>query len=115
MSGFTVLAVPYFFQAGQSSTSFAVALLMFMATAPPRLHDDLGPVLAELGLGDPYGLRHVLMRERRVDDFVAVIRQVRRLHAADRRVPAVEEENGGHGRRWLSFAGSLANLCFVVT
>jgi len=34
---FTVLTVPYFFHAGQSKTSFASPLLMFMATAPPRL------------------------------------------------------------------------------
>jgi hypothetical protein len=35
--GLTILTVPHFFHAGQSSTSFAEPLLMFMATAPPRL------------------------------------------------------------------------------
>ena len=34
VSGFTVLAVPNFFQAVQSSTSFASPLLMVTATAP---------------------------------------------------------------------------------
>lgn len=37
VSAFTVLTVPYFFHAGQSSTSLASPLSMFMATAPPRL------------------------------------------------------------------------------
>ena len=74
MPGFTVLAVPYFFQAGQSRTSFASPLLMFMATAPPlaRSDDDLGPVLVELGLGDADGLAEVLVGQLRVDDLVAV-------------------------------------------
>ena len=35
--GFTVLDVPYFFDAGQRRTTFALPLLMFMAAAPPRL------------------------------------------------------------------------------
>ena len=35
--GFTVLAVPYFLQAGHIRTSLASPLLMFIATAPPRL------------------------------------------------------------------------------
>jgi hypothetical protein len=34
--GFTVLTVPYFFQAGQSSTSGVSSLSRFMARAPPR-------------------------------------------------------------------------------
>jgi hypothetical protein len=34
--GLTAVAVPYFFHAGQSSTSFAPPLSMFMARAPPR-------------------------------------------------------------------------------
>ena len=34
--GFTVLAAPHVFQPGQSRTSLAEPLLMFMATAPPR-------------------------------------------------------------------------------
>jgi hypothetical protein len=37
VQGFTVLALPCFFQAGQSRTSRASPLLMLMATAPPRL------------------------------------------------------------------------------
>ena len=35
VSGFTVLAVPHFFHDGQSRTSLATPLLMFMATALP--------------------------------------------------------------------------------
>ena len=67
--GFTVLAVPYFFQAGQSRTSFASPLSMFMATAPPRLEsdDDLGLVLVELGLGDADGFGEVVVGKRRVE------------------------------------------------
>ena len=74
MPGFTVLAVPYFFQAGQSRTSRASPLLMFMATAPPRRRadDHLRLVLVELGLGDPDGLGEVLVGQLRVDDLVAV-------------------------------------------
>src|SRR5208282_2543438 len=34
--GFTVLAIPNFFQAGQRRTSRASRLMMFRATAPPR-------------------------------------------------------------------------------
>jgi hypothetical protein len=34
--GLTVLVDPHFFQAGQSRTSFASPLRMFIATAPPR-------------------------------------------------------------------------------
>ena len=35
--GFTVVAVPHFFQAGQRRTRGVFPLSMFMATAPPRL------------------------------------------------------------------------------
>ena len=38
VSGFTVVAVPHRFHAGQSSTSGVLPDLMFMATAPPRLN-----------------------------------------------------------------------------
>ena len=46
--GFTVLAVPHFFHPGQRRTSFAEPLLMFTATAPPRLNatTTLGWVLS---------------------------------------------------------------------
>jgi hypothetical protein len=57
---------------------------MFMATAPPPAgaDDRLGPVLVELGLGDPDRLGEVLVRQCRVDDLVAVLRQVGGFHAA---------------------------------
>ena len=95
MPGFTVLAVPYFFQAGQSRTSLASPLSMFIATAPPRdrADDDLGLVLVELGLGDLDGLGEVFVGQCRVDDLVAVLRQEGRLDAARDRLPAVEEED----------------------
>ena len=95
MSGFTVLAVPYFFQAGQSSTSFASPLLMFMATAPPRLDPTTtwGRCLSNSAWAMRDRLGEVLVGQLRVDDLVAVVLQVRRLHAAGDRLPAVEEEN----------------------
>ena len=93
--GFTVLAVPRFFQAGQSRTSLASPLLMFMATAPPR--DDpttttwAGACRTRPGrCGRP---RRSRRRQGRVDDLVAVLLQVGRLDAAGDRVPAVEEED----------------------
>ena len=61
--------------------------------APARPDDDLGLVLVELGLGDADGLGEVVVGQRRVDDLVAVVLQVGRLHAARDRVPAVEEED----------------------
>ncbi len=47
----------------------------------------------ELGLGDPDGLGKIIVGQRRVDDFVAVIDQVGRFDAAGNRTPAVEEED----------------------
>ena len=75
--------------------------------------------------GDPYGLLHVIVGQRRVDDLVAVVLQVRRLYAARDGVPAVEEEDGGHanllhklskvvGVSFLNPAIEFLNeLCFV--
>ena len=95
MSGFTVFAVPYFFHAGQSRTSFASPLSMFMATAPPRLDPTTtwGWCVVELGLGDSDGLGEILVRQLRIDDLVAVVFQEGRLDAAWNRLPAVEEED----------------------
>ena len=100
MPGFTVLAVPHFFQAGQSRTSRASPLLMFMATAPPldEPTTTCGLVLVELVLGDPDGLLEVVVGQLRVDDLVAVVLEVGRFDAARNRLPAVEEEDG-HGAK----------------
>jgi len=97
VSGFAVLTVPYFLHAGQISTSFASPLLMFIAAAPIQPDDDLRLMFVELGQGDPVCLLHVFVGQRRVDDFVAVVLQERRLDAARDRVPAVEEKNGHQG------------------
>ena len=93
--GFTVLAVPYFFQAGQSSTSFASPLSMFMATAPPRLDPTTtwGWCLSNSAWAMRTASAKSSCGQRRVDDLVAVVLQVGRLHAAGDRVPAVEEED----------------------
>ena len=109
--GFTVLAVPHFFQAGQSRTSRASPLLMFIATAPPRDEPTTTCrlVLVELGLGDLDGLGEVLVGQLRVDDLVAVLGQEGRLDAAWDRLPAVEEEDF-HRRIWDSFARSPASV-----
>ena len=61
--------------------------------APARPDDDLRLMFVELGLGDADGLLHVLIGQRRVDDLVAVVFQVGRLHAAWDRVPAVQEKD----------------------
>jgi hypothetical protein len=50
-------------------------------------------VPAELGLGNPEGSGEVFIGQGRVDDFVAVLRQVAGLDAARHRLPTVEEED----------------------
>jgi hypothetical protein len=50
-------------------------------------------VLIERGLGDPDGFGEVFVRQRRIDDLVAVVLQVGRLHAAWDGVPAVQKED----------------------
>jgi hypothetical protein len=71
-------------------------------------HDRLGPVLVELGLDDPDRLGEVLVRQFRVDDLVAVLRQVGGLHAAWNGLPAVEEEDS-HGIGPYPIIGFTAN------
>ena len=95
MSGLTVLAVPHFFQAGQSRTSFARTAVDVHRHGPAsaRTDDHLGLMLIELGLGDTDGPGEIFVRQFWVEDFVAVRGEVRRLYAARDRLPAVEEEN----------------------
>ena len=77
--GFTVLADPHWFHAGQSRTSRASPLLMFIATAPPARSDDhIGLVLVELVLGDLDGL----LWELGIEDRVAVVLEKGRFDAA---------------------------------
>jgi hypothetical protein len=56
-------------------------------------YDDIGPVLVELSLGGADSLGEVLVREGRVEDFVAVLRKEGRFDAAWDGVPAVEAED----------------------
>ena len=65
-------------------------------TTTGRSHDNLGLVLVELSLGDSDSLSKVVVRQLGVDDGVAVILQVRRFDATWDRMPAVEDEDGGH-------------------
>jgi hypothetical protein len=53
----------------------------------------LGLVHVELLLGDLDGLGEIIVRQNRIDDLMAVLRQVLRFDAAWDRVPAVEEED----------------------
>ncbi len=76
--GFTVLADPHWFHAGQSRTSRAPPLLMFIATAPPRSDDHIGLVLVELLLGDLDGL----LWELGIEDRVAVVFEKGRFDTA---------------------------------
>jgi hypothetical protein len=48
-------------------------------------------VTVGLGLSEADGLGEVFVWQRRVNDLVAVVLEVRRLHSADQRVPAVED------------------------
>jgi hypothetical protein len=50
-------------------------------------------VAVVLGLGHAHRLLEVLVRQLRVDDLVALLRQERRLDAARDRLPAVQEED----------------------
>ncbi len=53
----------------------------------------VGRCLSNSALRDADGFSHVLVGQRWVDDIVAVVLQVRWLHAAWDRVPAVKEED----------------------
>src|SRR5262249_9474936 len=61
--------------------------------APARSHDDLRPVLFELGLGDADCCSEIVIRQRGIDDFVTVFSEVRRFDAPGNRSPAVDEED----------------------
>ena len=61
--------------------------------APAGTNDHIGPMPVELGLGDADGGVEVVVRQGRVQDLMAVVLQVGRLHAAWGRLPAVEEKN----------------------
>ena len=63
---------------------------------PAGTDNDIGPVLVELGLGDADGSIEIVVGQGRVQDFVAVVLEIGRFHAAWCRLPAVEEEDG-HG------------------
>ena len=95
MPGFTVLAVPHFFQAGQSRTSRAPPLLMFIATAPPR--DEPTTTCGWCLSNSAWAIRtacvEVFIGQRRIDDLVAVLDQEGRLDAAWDGLPAVKEED----------------------
>lgn len=84
MPGFTVVAVPYFFQAGpkQHELCFAAVHVHGDCPASARSHDGLWMMLVELGLGDADGLDEIFVGQRRIADLVAAALQVRRLHAA---------------------------------
>jgi hypothetical protein len=97
VSGFTVLAVPHFFHAGQSKTSRAAVDIHGHGTASRRADDHIRLVLVELLLGDPDGLGEILVGQLRVDDGMAVVLEVGRLDATRDRLPAVKEENFHEG------------------
>ena len=109
--GFTVLAVPHFFHAGQSRTSRASPLLMFIATAPPLdeptttwgwcLSNSAWAILtaSSKSSSGSFGLM----------TSWPCLGQEGRLDAARDRLPAVEEEDF-HRRRWTSFARSPASV-----
>ena len=81
MPGFTVLADPHWFHAGQSRTSRASPLLMFIATAPPRLDPTTtwGLCLSTSSLlGDLDGL----LCELGIEDRVAMVLEKGRFDAA---------------------------------
>lgn len=46
----------------------------------------------KLRLGDPHGLLEVLVGQLWIDDHVAVVLKVGRLHTARNRLPAVEQK-----------------------
>ena len=81
MPGFTVVAVPHRFQAGQSSTSGVVSGVDVHGhgTTTGTAHHDIGPVLVKFGLGDGDGGGEIIIRQGRVQDGVAVVVQVGRF------------------------------------
>jgi hypothetical protein len=94
-AGLHRLRRPIFFpcRAKQDELGSAAVDVHRHGPASARSHDDLGLVLIELGLGDADGFRHVVVRELRIDDGVAVLGEVRRLDAAWDRLPAVQEKD----------------------
>jgi len=50
-------------------------------------------VFVELGLGDPGGFIEILVGQRRIDEFVAVLGQEGRFDATRNRLPAVKKED----------------------
>jgi hypothetical protein len=67
-----------------------------------------------LGLGDAHGSLEVVVGEGRVDDLVAVLRQLGRFHASGDRLPAVQEEDF-HARRVRQVASCLAREISIVS
>ena len=116
MPGFTVLAVPHFFQAGQSRTSRASPLLMFIATAPPRDEPTTtcGWCLSNSAWAILTASVEVLVGQLRVDDLVAVLGQEGRLDAAWDRLPAVEEEDFHRRFHFAGFLGVGARPIWVI-
>lgn len=80
MPGLTAFTAPYFFQAGQSNGAAVDVHCHGPASARP--HDDLRLMHVELFLGDADGLGEVVIGQLRVQNCVAVILEVGRLHAA---------------------------------
>ena len=50
-------------------------------------------VPVELGLGDPYGFLKIVVGQLGIENRVAVVLEIGRLHAARCRIRAVEEED----------------------
>ena len=96
VSGFTVVAVPHRFQAGQSRTSGVDARVDVHGDGPTPAGADhnIGMMPVELGLGDPDGFVEIIVGQGRIQDLVAVVLEIGRLDAARCRLPAVEEEDG---------------------
>ena len=124
MPGFTFVAVPHRFQAGHSRTKRRRTRIDVHGhgTAPAGTDNDIGLVLVELGLGDADGRIEIVVGQGRVQDLVAVVLEVGRLHAARCRLPAVEEEDS-HGRptslypsflAWAKSASALAVSPFAL-
>ena len=55
--------------------------------------NHIGTMAVEFGLGETDGGIEVVVRQRRIDDFMTVLDEVRRLHAAWNGMPAVEKKN----------------------
>ena len=73
--GFTVLAVPHRFQAGQSRTSGRHPDLDVHRHGPASAgpDDDIGMMPVELGLGDADGLVEIVVGQGRIENLVAVV------------------------------------------